>query len=1266
VIEKIGKYEIVDVIGRGGMGIVYRARDPILNRLVAVKVISPGVEVDEEVASRFFDEAKAYAALSHPSIVTIFDVGEDNNRLYIVMELLDGQGLKRLIANHLPLLLHEKLSIMIRLCEALSYAHEKGVIHRDIKPANILIQRAGPPKIIDFGIAKMGSSASQTRTGLVMGTLRYMPPEQVRGRADDRSDQYSLAAVFYEMLSLRPPFQGEDLFQLLESLRSEDPPRLLQLDPTIPAELAAVIERGMSKEPEERYPSMRAMLGDLEAIERSFVEKVARARRELEPLVVEMRKLEEELARRLGGPTGVSLPTLPERPGTIETIEAGARLIQSTIEDLRDARRKIDSLEPRLAGANELLRSGRFTDARTTLDTILADVPRYAVAREALQKAIVGEELAIRRERTRRLIADARSAMDADDASRALRLLGEAGTVPATPDLEEEVAALAHSAKALLSVQAAKRRAQQHAEEVRKSMLRDRRVAEEASVVEQNPQAWATAESKSKEADELFRQARYTDAAPAFEAASDVYKSATKQIRDLADTRRRQTESAELAERTSKARDHLERARAALAGNDYPLCLDILKDAEKIPLPDTERAAFARLRDETETVVRNERRSRKPAQQARMEMDRARDEAEVAGAASVAAGTWAQAEAKSAAGSRAFQRESFSEAHDAFAAATAIYLRATQESRPRQPEQDTPPLAATAANIEETRRKAQRERAFLDQLLRGAARRRAADPDLAEWSELDRIVGQAHVAFEQDKFAEALSFYDSATRLCQRLDDDTTMAMITRQASAVASQATPVTPQATPVEPPVTPGATASPVVAATPPVAAAAPAPPSPPASTASGVPDATAHPPATQPPPSPQAPPATAAQPAAPAQAPSPPTPAQPATSVGPAQQRATDKRDGVAPLRTGLVAVAGAAMLGLVVAFAMNMNTRPAADSSAAVSAKAAKGLALEARAEAERVSSSDEARTQLALAEAIQRSATEAFAAAEYDRAATLFTSAREAFEAVAKLAGNGADAKTEAAAQQTEPESDANAKAAADKADADAKARLEAEAGAATKAGSEANARILAEVDARAKAEAKTKAEAQAKVDAERKAAAKAKAEARARDEYEARLARLRREAAEQSAAEDAPQPERTPKPATPPREPEAAQPPASAGKSVLAQSFASVFTQPTDGDRGGGAWGACWRVTPDAARSCARASCDKTRRSSKPCVETATSAPGGHCAVARAAGYGVSWGACGSSAGSAVASALSGCASQVRKSYDEKVSCTVIWTTDPE
>jgi serine/threonine protein kinase len=237
---------------------------------VAVKMITTDTEITDELRARFFREAQAIARLSHPNILTIFDLGEDAGRLFTVMELLDGVELRQIIAERRPMSLAEKLSIMIQVCDGLGYAHERGIVHRDVKPGNIFVLRSGTVKILDFGVAQIASVAASglTQTGLVIGTLRYISPEQARGRADQRSDIFSTGAVFYEFLSYRPPFGGNDPMEILEAIRSEEPRPLTTLDPSIPRELAVVVERALRKDPALRFQTLREMQEQLAQVQR--------------------------------------------------------------------------------------------------------------------------------------------------------------------------------------------------------------------------------------------------------------------------------------------------------------------------------------------------------------------------------------------------------------------------------------------------------------------------------------------------------------------------------------------------------------------------------------------------------------------------------------------------------------------------------------------------------------------------------------------------------------------------------------------------------------------------------------------------------------------------------------------------------------------------------------------------------------------------------------------------------------------------------------
>jgi serine/threonine-protein kinase len=252
-LRQLGKYEIVGKIGQGAMGEVFRAHDPILGRDVAIKTMTAAIGTDEELRKRFHREAQSAARLSHPNIITIYDFGEDQGKVYMAMELLEGNDLKDLIGRHTPMTLEQKLGLMEQICDGLAFAHAKDVVHRDLKPANIHIQRGGQIKIMDFGLAKL-SSSDMTRAGMIMGTPNYMSPEQVRGeKATARSDVFSLGAVFYELLTNRKPFEADSLHAVLFQVMQNEPEPLSNLIPDIPPALQQVVERAMIKDPNVRF-----------------------------------------------------------------------------------------------------------------------------------------------------------------------------------------------------------------------------------------------------------------------------------------------------------------------------------------------------------------------------------------------------------------------------------------------------------------------------------------------------------------------------------------------------------------------------------------------------------------------------------------------------------------------------------------------------------------------------------------------------------------------------------------------------------------------------------------------------------------------------------------------------------------------------------------------------------------------------------------------------------------------------------------------------
>jgi serine/threonine-protein kinase len=263
----LGRYEIVKELGRGAMGTVYLGKDPKINRQVAIKTVRFDDDVDEatmkSVKERFFREAESAGNLNHPNIIKIYDAGEDNEISYIAMELLDGEDLKKYTAKENLLPLPTLVDYMTKIADALDFAHAQGVIHRDIKPANIMLLKDGTLRITDFGIARIAAS-SKTQTGTVLGTPSYMSPEQLAGKkVDGKSDLFSFGVMFYELLLGEKPFEGASIAELLYKIGNEKHPDPRSKNPAVPAAVAAIIDKLLVKNPDERYPAGAAVAADL-------------------------------------------------------------------------------------------------------------------------------------------------------------------------------------------------------------------------------------------------------------------------------------------------------------------------------------------------------------------------------------------------------------------------------------------------------------------------------------------------------------------------------------------------------------------------------------------------------------------------------------------------------------------------------------------------------------------------------------------------------------------------------------------------------------------------------------------------------------------------------------------------------------------------------------------------------------------------------------------------------------------------------------------
>jgi serine/threonine protein kinase len=265
-ISAIGKYRIIELVGEGAMGVVYRAHDSVLDRTVAIKVMNESIARQEDLRKRFLREAQAAGSLQHPNVVSIYDLGDQDGHLFIAMEFVQGLDLERLIELGEPLALQARLDIIIDVLTGLAFAHKRGIVHRDIKPANIRVGEDGRAKIMDFGVAHLASS-SMTSTGSILGTPTYMAPEQItEGKTSSATDIFAVGGVLYQILTMMKPFEGSTLQNLFFKIITETPRSVSDLMPGLPPALDRIVQKAMAKEPADRYASALEMANELTAV----------------------------------------------------------------------------------------------------------------------------------------------------------------------------------------------------------------------------------------------------------------------------------------------------------------------------------------------------------------------------------------------------------------------------------------------------------------------------------------------------------------------------------------------------------------------------------------------------------------------------------------------------------------------------------------------------------------------------------------------------------------------------------------------------------------------------------------------------------------------------------------------------------------------------------------------------------------------------------------------------------------------------------------
>jgi serine/threonine protein kinase len=327
---RIGKYNILERIGKGGMGVVYRARDTVLEREVALKTHTVGDEPDAQSVERFFREARVVASLKHQNIITVFDLGQERDKVFIAMEILEGEDLTGVLSGGRHISLEAKVHIVESVARGLAHAHDRGIVHRDIKPRNVFLCHDGTVKLLDFGLAHIAYS-TLTVTGQIIGTPFYMSPEQALGeKASASSDIFSLGSLFYELLTGVRAFERPNLERIFDAIVHDEPTPIRELDPTIPEELVRIVSKMMAKTADRRYRNVDLVLRDLSRFDGFLAQYKTQLRREASRALEEL----NSLARHHGELVAEHDVTLP--PPELNTTVEREDLSYMSLVGLRD------------------------------------------------------------------------------------------------------------------------------------------------------------------------------------------------------------------------------------------------------------------------------------------------------------------------------------------------------------------------------------------------------------------------------------------------------------------------------------------------------------------------------------------------------------------------------------------------------------------------------------------------------------------------------------------------------------------------------------------------------------------------------------------------------------------------------------------------------------------------------------------------------------------------------------------------------------------
>ena len=365
-IKKIGKYDVLDVLGQGGMGIVYKAIDPAIGRKVAIKMMTGGFAENPDLLKRFQREAQSAGALQHPNIVIIYELGtHENGNPYMAMEFIDGESLESIVANRKRMSLVDKIGIMIQILNGLQYAHAHGIVHRDVKPANVMVLKDGSIKIVDFGIARI-SDNSMTKTGQIVGTINYMSPEQFNGHVvDGRSDIFSAGVLWYEFLTGALPFDGAETPSVILKILNDAPPPLKNHLQSFPPELEETLLRALSKDREERYASAEDFAFDLARIQEGL-------KKEMVVEYVDQAKVlfeKKELAKA---------KDLLQQVLRVDTKNAGAQDLMKQVQQLLSVQQRGEQVKQLRANAEDALAQKMIDEALSYCQQALKMDPQNA------------------------------------------------------------------------------------------------------------------------------------------------------------------------------------------------------------------------------------------------------------------------------------------------------------------------------------------------------------------------------------------------------------------------------------------------------------------------------------------------------------------------------------------------------------------------------------------------------------------------------------------------------------------------------------------------------------------------------------------------------------------------------------------------------------------------------------------------------------------------------------------------------------------------